>query len=217
MIISDFDKIDVARIQTEAMIDGRLKVMPSCFYNQFKQREISVFCLLNGLYCLPTTELLDLLNTLIMEGSASRNAIEIGAGNGTLGQGLGIPSTDSFLQDNPAIREHYRRQGQPTINYGKNVIKLDGNKAVENMRPEVVVGAWVTHRFNESEPERGGNAFGVDEQAILDQVNRYIIVGNKGVHGTKPIMSKVTRVIEGDFLFSRSLQHAGQEAVFVWD
>lgn len=217
MIISDFDKSKVADLQYECIENGNLKIMPSSFYRKYDQKEISVFCLLNGLYCLPTTELLDLLNALIMERSPSRNAIEIGSGNGSLGKGLGIPSTDSFLQDDPSIKAHYRNLGQPTITYGKHVIKIDANKAVSEMKPDVVVGAWVTHRFDEKEPERGGNAFGVDEDTIISQVNRYIIIGNKAVHGLKPVMNKVSKVIEGDFLFSRSLQNAGQEAIFIWD
>lgn len=217
MIISNFDKTQVAIMQSECFDDGLLRVMPSSFYRQFSQKEIAVFCLLNGLYCLPTIELLDILNSLIMESSPTRNAIEIGAGNGAIGRGLGITSTDNFLQDDPAIRAHYRQLGQQTISYGKHVIKLDANTAVETLRPDVVIGAWVTHRFNEEEPERGGNAFGIDEERIINQVKRYIVVGNKGVHAAKPIMSRVTRVIEGDFLFSRSMQNEGQEAIFIWD
>ncbi len=217
MFISDFDKQQVAKMVEQCLDSGQLKVMPSSFYRQFEQKEIAIFCMMNGLYCLPTVELLDCLNGLILEASPSRLAIEIGAGNGALGKGLGIPCTDNFMQDDPAVKAYYQSLNQPTISYGAHVIKMDANTAVKEMRPEVVIGAWVTHRYDESAHELGGNMFGVDEQDILDHVNRYIIVGNKGVHAKKPIMGKVTQVIEADFLFSRSFENAGQEAIFVWD
>lgn len=217
MYIKDFEKSKVAMMQSECLSEGNLKVMPADFYRQFNQREIAIFCMMNGLYCLPTHELLDCLNELIIEASPSRLAIEIGSGNGALGKGLGIPCTDSFMQDDPVIRAHYASLGQPTVRYGQHVIKIDANKAVDEMRPEVVVGAWVTHLYREEAHELGGNMFGIDEDLIINKTRRYIVVGNKGVHGKKPIMSKAARVIEADFLFSRSLENAGLDAIFVWD
>ncbi|MHD0644224.1 hypothetical protein ACYPKM_01140 [Pseudomonas aeruginosa] len=215
--INDIDHAEIIALATQAMDGDQLKVMATDFYRQFSQKSISVFCMHFGLYCLPTIELLDVLNRLIMEVSPSRNAIEIGSGNGAIGRGLGIPATDNFMQDDPTISSLYQAQGQATIKYGTNVTKIDGNRAVKEMRPDVVIAAWVTHKYDERRPQHEGNMFGVVEEDILKQVKRYVVVGNKQIHKQKPIMPKVSQVIEGDFLISRSLRFPGENAIFVWD
>lgn len=217
--ISAIEGVDPRRIDymVEQCFDGdHLKIMDADFYRGFSQEELSAFCVKQALYCLPTVELLNTLNTIIMGVSPSRNAIEIGAGNGAIGRGLGITSTDSYMQLRPEIKSHYEMLRQPVIHYGQNVQNIDANKAVSTLRPDVVVGAWVTHLYNPAEHARGGNQFGIDEQAILDQVKTYIVVGNHTVHGQKPILDKVTDVITGDFLFSRSLKGRGQDVIYVW-
>ena len=171
-----------AALDLGALDNGALCVMPTAFYKEFKQDDLSGFCLRHGLYCLPTVELVDKINQLILEVSPTRSAIEIGSGNGVLGKALGIPCTDSHMQERPEIRAHYRKIGQPVISYGEHVERLDAEAAVARYRPEVVVAAWVTHKYNEAEPERGGNAYGVDEVALLGQIKRYIFIGNFYVH-----------------------------------
>lgn len=193
------------------------KVVPAEVYQNFTQEELFMFCAQNGLYSLPTTELLDTLNRLIMEVSPTRNAIEIGSGNGAIGRGLGIPATDNFMQDNEFIRAHYDMLKQATVRYGADVIRMDANEAVRKMSPEVVVGAWVTHKFEASDPQRGGNQFGIDEEEILASVKRYIVVGNNAVHSQKPIFEKMTRMIRGDFIFSKSIAGVDQNAIYIWD
>lgn len=216
-LLSDIDRHAVLSLMS-ACLDGRhLKIMPSEFYRQFRQNELSAFCLMMGLYCLPTTELLEKLNSLILEASPERNAIELGAGNGAIGRGLGIRSTDSFMQDDPRIQALYAATGQPPVTYGDNVEQLDANSAVEALRPAVTVAAWLTHKYDPALHDLGGNMFGVDEGTILRQVKRYIVVGNLSVHSKKPIMGQVSQVIRGDYLFSRSINHPEENAIFVWD
>lgn len=198
--------------------DGEVfKVVPAEVYHGFSQEELFLFCVQNGLYSLPTTELLDTLNTLIMEVSPTRNAIEIGSGNGAVARGLGIPGTDSFMQDNELIRAHYRALGQATVRYGDDVIRMDANEAVSKLMPDCALGCWVTHRYSASDHQRGGNQFGIDEEAILASVKRYIVVGNNIVHAQKPIFDKMTRMIRGDFIFSRSIEGVDQNAIYIWD
>jgi hypothetical protein len=213
-------QFDQARIDllVEQCFDGiMLKVMPAAFYRTFTQVELYVFCAQNGLYGLPTTELLDTLNTLILEVSPHRHAIEIGAGNGAISRGLGIPGTDSHLQDTQAMQLYYKGLGLAPVKYGPGLFKLDGNTAVDKMRPEVVVGCWVTHKYSAFEHHRGGNTEGIDEDRILESVKRYIVVGNDVIHNQKPIMDKVTRVIRGDYLFSKSIVGVDHNAIYVWD
>jgi hypothetical protein len=205
------------KLKEDCFDSGILKAMPAAYYAQFDQVQLSAFCVSNALYCLPTLELLDELNRLILEVSPSRNAIEIGAGNGAIGKALGIHATDSYMQTRPEIQMYYQSLRQPTIAYGSHVENLDANAAVERYRPDVVVGAWVTHLFDSSAEWRGGNAFGIDEGAILSKVKRYIVIGNRQVHDKKPILDRVTRVIEADYLFSRSAGASDQNAIFIWD
>lgn len=195
---------------------GQLKILPASFYQGFPQEEITAFCALHGLYCLPTKELISLLDELIDEVSPERNAIEIGAGNGAIGRALKIKATDSYQQADPAIKAYYEAMNRPTVNYGDDVLQLDANSAVDQLKPDVVVGAWVTHAFNPAAAWRGGNQFGIDEGRILNQVRRYIVVGHETVHENKPILARKHRVLRSEGLFSVSAT-PGKLAVFVWD
>lgn len=216
-LLNGYSKAAVAQLTMDCLGGNVLKVMDSEYYRQFKQIDLSVFCLMAGLYCLPTTELINKLNELIMEKSPARNAIEIGSGRGTIADALGIIPTDSWQQDRPEMKAHYASMGQPTVSYGSHVLKMDGNSAVDHFKPDVVCAAWVTHLWVAEDQERGGNMYGIDEQKIINSVKRYVVVGNRAVHGAKPIMPKVSDVIEGDFLFSRSANNSSENAIFVWD
>lgn len=215
--IIDVDHKAVARISAEALSpDGTLKVMPSEFYQQFRQDDLCGFCMFNGFYCLPTIELLDYIHRLIAEVSPTRHAIEIGSGNGILGRGLGIPCTDNLMQTRPEIIEHYSRVGQPVIKYGEHVQELDALKAVSVYAPDVVVAAWVTHTYDPKEHARGGNMYGVDEKALLKKIKRYVFVGNMTTHELKPLLTIPHREIRGDFLFSRG-RVPEDNVLLVWD
>jgi hypothetical protein len=213
-----FDQNRVDQLIEQCFDGNMLKVMPADFYREFSQMDLYVFSIQKGIYCLPTTELLNALNTLILEVSPHRHAIEIGSGNGAIARGLGIPGTDNYLQSSAEMKAYYGLIGQATVSYGPSVMKLDANTAVEKMRPEVVIGAWVTHKYNPLEHHRGGNNVdGIDEGKILESVKRYIVVGNDVIHSEKPIMDKVTRTIRGDFIFSRSVKGVSQNAIYIWD
>lgn len=205
-----------AALDASALDNGVLRVMPMDFYAQFSQADLSGFCLRHGNYCLPTVELVDKINALILEASPNRLAIEIGSGNGVLGKALGIPCTDNHQQEDPAVIALYRAMAQPVITYGPHVERLDAEAAVTRHKPEVVVAAWVTHRYDAAEHHRGGNVIGVDEVALLSQIKRYIFVGNFHVHEHKPLLALPYIVHESDALFSRSLKPEGN-GVVVWD
>jgi len=203
-------------LDAQALDNGVLRVVPMDFYAQFSQADLSGFCLRHGLYCLPTVELVDKINELILEASPTRSAIEIGSGNGVLGKALGIPCTDNHMQEDPAVIALYRTMRQPVVTYGPHVERLDAEAAVARHRPEVVVAAWVTHIYNAAEHQRGGNVIGVDEVAMLSQIRRYIFVGNVSVHQHKPLLDLPYIVHESNAVFSRSLTPEGN-AVVVWD
>ncbi|MBY0575177.1 MAG: hypothetical protein K2P67_01060 [Gallionellaceae bacterium] len=83
-----------------------------------------------GIYCFYSRELVEALAGMI----ASRNCLEIGAGDGTLtrflkNQGVQLTATDNHGWGN-------------TVAYPDWVLKLDAREALANHRPEVVICSW---------------------------------------------------------------------------
>lgn len=192
--------------------DGHVCVLPASFYDGTTTAERMRLCVAHGLYCLPTEELVGHLRGLI----AGHSALEIGAGNGVLARALGIRATDSRMQELPQFQEHYRKLGQATVRYGKDVEKRDAVEAVDHYRPEVVVAAWVTHRYDPTRPEAGGNQYGIDEESIIDRCERYVLIGNEHVHRGKSIWSRPHDIIYPSWLKSRAV-NGTRDFVAIWD
>lgn len=185
----------------EALISpGRPRIMPASYYRAASLDERVAFCVRNGLYCLPTAELVDWLRNKI----AGRTAVEIGAGNGVLADALGIPATDSRLQEDSKIAAVYAAAKQPLVVYGEKVERLNAAEAVERYRPRVVIASWVTHRYRADRPEAGGSMFGVDEEDIIASCEEYIFIGNSRVHAGKSVWALSHERLEYDWLFSRA-------------
>lgn len=190
--------------------DGTLRVLPAKELADVPWVTLRYWCHARGVYGLPTTELVDYVRDLI----GDRTAIEIGAGNGALGRALDIPRTDSRLQEHPRIARAYAAAGQPTVQYGRDVEKLDALSAVRQYSPDVVVGSWITQRWR---PGDGvGNQFGVDEGALLEQVDCYILQGSLTAHNpeNKRIRSRPHRVVRESWVLGRAAP--GNNVLFVW-
>lgn len=193
------------------MEDGKLKILPYDFYRSRDHEELQVFMLKNGIYVIPTQELIDWLKDFIK--NFSKNPIEIGAGNGSIGRALGIRMTDSFMQENPEIKKYYRMMRQEPVHYGEDVEKLEALEAVEKYDPDLVIGAFITHKFNGVD----GNALGVDEDMMMEKVPIYIMVGNLDTHGTKPLLTKGTyNAYPFEWLITRS-DDQSKNRIFVFD
>lgn len=208
MILSRNVSADAVR---EAVLDeqGRIKVLPASEWLAFPWEEVRLFMHLYPIYVLPTRELIDALRALIAPYS---NVIEIGAGTGNIGRNLGIVMTDSYLQERIDIMAYYEAHGQPTIKYPEDVLPYDANKAVRRMRPDCVLGCYVTH-YSAYGP---GNSWGVDFKAILCNVRRLILVGNEKTHGANPLMKVYHKEIEmPDALLTRAGSGADNK-IFVW-
>jgi hypothetical protein len=192
----------LSELDAACLTEGVLRVMPAEFYASRSQDDLMVWCVRRGFYCLPTVELVEFLRAEI----GGESAIEIGAGHGALGRALGIPMTDSKMQERADIAEIYRNALQAPISYPPDVEKLTALEAVEKYRPRVVIGAWVTHRYDSKVPERGGNMYGVDESKLLSKkwVRRYLFIGHERVCGQKPILSRRHTTYRFPFLFSRA-------------
>lgn len=198
---------DISKIRNEAIKGGLLQVMPSSFYKQFTDNEIKFFMHQEGLYVLPTSELLEWLKNNI-----KGITIEIGAGHGALSRALKVPITDSRMQENPAIMLAYLAGGQPPIKYASDIEKLNAKEAIKKYRPNTVFGCFITHIFNGV----NGNAYGVDEINLLQCVNKYIHVGNLDTHRNSALLTLQHTEHYFDWLITRSLNQK-QNRIFIWE
>ena len=159
------------------------------------------FCVASGSYLLPTTELVAALKAAI----GGRTALEIGSGSGVLAKALGIRATDNRMQEWPEVKKLYGSLQQAVVTYGENVEEIDAEEAVRKYKPQVVVAAWVTHKYDPARPYAGGNEHGVIEENIIDNCETYIFVGNSKVHANKSIWARPHTWIEPPWLYSRAI------------
>ena len=191
--------------------DGRLRVLPAEYWATTTSEERALFGHYHGLYSFPTVELVEYLKELI----GDRSAIEIGAGHGVLAEALGIRATDSRQQEQQKYREHYRRVNQPIVAYGPNIVECDGNRAVRKYKPQVVIGCWITHKYDPRRHAAGGNEAGVKEEEIVAGCDSYVVIGNEQVHASKSIWKLPHTIEHPDWLYSRA--HNGTpEFIAVW-
>jgi hypothetical protein len=190
---------------------GRMRVLPAEFWAATTADERSAFGNRHGLYSFPTTELVAHLQHLI----AGRTAIEIAAGHGVLAQALGIPGTDSRQQDKEPWRSILRGSGITTVNYGPDIIELGASQAVRQYRPQVVIGCYVTHRYDPARHELGGNEEGVDERDIVAHCDTYVLVGNTRLHRHSALWPLPHHIEYPPFVYSRA-REGGREFIAVW-
>lgn len=197
---------------------GLLKPMPMHYYSTIPDAHLALCGHKHGIYLFPTNELVEVVKRLI----GPRKAIEIGAGNGCLGRALGIPMTDSHLQARADIKDLYDSIGQPPIKYPKDVIKMGAKEALDHFKPECVVAAWVTQKWHKGVKE--GCLYGVNENEIINKVDKYIFIGNFGVHMGKRVMNRyglaigfvLNRQMDKPVIYSRSLLREF-DAVWYWE
>jgi len=197
-VVRSLEELDAA-----CHVDGLLQPMPSAFYASRDRMELAYWALQRGYYSLPTTELVDWLRPHV-EGE---RAIEIGAGHGALGRALGIPVTDAKVSDRPDVRAYYEKIGQGLVLYPPDVEKLTAAEAAEKYQPSVILGAWITWKYDPLHHDRGGNTFGVDERKLYRKpfVVKYIHVGHERVHARSPMLALPHASFELPFLWARSL------------
>lgn len=191
---------------------GRLIVLPAVFWASTSAVERALLGGRTGLYSFPTVELVEHLRTII----DGRSAIEIGAGHGVLAEALGIPGTDSYQQREPKYRAYYEAIGAAVVPYGPNVQQMDASSAVRHYKPEVVIGCWVTHKYDPRKHARGGNEVGIDELDILRHCAAYVSIGHEAVHKDKPIWDRKHAIEYPPFMASRALSE-GRDFVAVFD
>lgn len=203
---------DISGLDPILLENGLLKVVPAEIYSKIPQEQLSLFCHKNGFYCLPTEELAQWLSQIIDVNST----IEIGSGHGALARYLKIPATDSKLMESEEIKTLYALMGQPVTAYPSDIQKYNAVEAIKKFKPKTVIGCWVTHKYKEEEHHREGNMFGVDEEWVLRNVDRYIIVGNEKVHAKKKILELPHQEFKFPWLFSRSLEQS-KNVIYMWE
>ena len=187
--------------------NNKLPLLHSSEITKYTKEEITVFCHHNAYYQLPTIELIEKLKTFVIDGKT----IEIGSGSGNIGLHLGIPMTDSFQQEKPEYVEIYNKMGQPCVRYGKDVEKIDAINAIIKYKPEIVIGCWVTHKYDKKFHHLGGNIDGINESLFKQLgVKKYIFVGNRNTHKSKIIFNKKNsykdlEIIQFEGILSRSM------------
>lgn len=198
---------DTTNLESLMFTNGLLNVLPSSFYQQYSLNSIQVVMVKYGIYVLPTTELIDWLRTMIIPP-----AIEIGAGLGSIGRALSIPTTDSHLQSDPAVAAYYKMLGQSPIQYPDDVEKLTALDAIAKYTPHTVIGAFVTHLYNGV----SGNPFGVAEEKIITGGCKYINIGNANTHADKPLLQLPHITFNFDWLLTRSGDQT-KNSIWVWN
>ncbi len=196
---------EVADLRPDVLDEtGRLTVKPAHYYAATTARERAVLGHRTGSYVLPTVELIDRLREII----AGRTAIEIGAGNGVVAEALDIPATDNFQQQMPKYKAIYEQAGQPLVPYGPNVVDMHASRAVRHYKPDVVIGCWVTHKYDPDQHEAGGNEIGVDMRDVLMNCKELVLVGNQHTQGQNPMWNRKHQIELPPYVYSRATNGA---------
>lgn len=169
-----------------------------------------------GLYTFPTQELVDWLHSEIDDDPEMEphTAIEICCGTGWLGRSLGIPITDSRLQERPDIRQSYIVQMAVPISYPGDVEQLDALSAIRKYEPEYVIASYCTHLYGTGSL-KSGNAFGVDTRWVRSHCRRFYHIGNDDIHFRDPIMKMPHRRLQFPWLVTRG--NSAHARVYVWE
>jgi hypothetical protein len=192
---------------------GMMKLVAAADIDAIDPLALRHWCHSESRYGLPTVELIDWLRSYLH----GRAAIEIGAGAGDLAFHLGIPATDSLIQNKPEIKRYYEAMGQPIIKYPAWVEGIDGLAAIDKYKPEVVIASWVTQWVDPNNPNPPeGSIFGVKEDVLLSKKVIYLFIGNLGVHRQKAILRQPHRELNLPFVRSRAIDPS-LNRIFIWN
>ncbi len=197
------ENIDTNYLDSILMQNGFLRPVPASLLESIPNNHIIIWCNKNGIYCLPTIELLEWLREQIGES----NAIEICSGNGCIGRSLNITRTDSYIQTTTEMIILYQSMGQKPILPPSDVLRFEANEAVDQFKPDIVLGSFITQKFLDGDTEAriGSSVYGVDELALIKKVKTYIAIGNDSVHGTKRINSLPHSTYRFPWIYTRCM------------
>ncbi|HLO89619.1 MAG TPA: hypothetical protein VK172_00505 [Lentimicrobium sp.] len=187
--------------------NGLLRVMSYDYYKQVPKDVLRYFAHQYGIYVFPTTEMIDWFRENI-EGTA----IEIGAGHGALSRALGIPITDSRMQELPEIILYYQLMRQPVIKYPDDIEKLDAEDAITKYLPDNVIGGYIIERWRPNYEQ--GNHLGVNEHDVIKRAKKYILILNMHDHKDKWLFQSPHKAYKFPWIVTRSEHSANR--ICVW-
>ena len=82
------------------------------------------------------------------------------------------------------------------------------------MGGQKVAASWLTHKYCEN--LKSGNAYGPDEEILLDNCKRYIVLGNSEVHAEKPIMKYKPEIIHNFPGYITRSMLPNYNCVYIW-
>ena len=189
--------------------DNRLRLLPASEYLSQPPIVIQAVGNFTARYVFPTVELIDWLRQRI----GTRRALEIGAGQGDLGRLLGIPMVDNFCQQRPEVKAYYAAFHQVPTFPPVEVERMDAVEAVKKYRPQVVIGAFITHKFRGG---AAGNEHGPVEEDIIANCETYIHIGNDVTHKAKAILGLPHESHCFDWLVTRA-KNPSQNVIWIWN
>ena len=198
---------NISDLKSQVIVDGKIVIHSSEFYHRVGLNKTLLLMLEAGIYVLPTTELIQWLKDNIVG-----TAIEIGCGNGAIGRALGIPFSDSKMQQRPDIAMIYAMMGQPPIIYPDDVETLEASDAIHKYQPNTVIGGFITMRWD----GHTGNPYGVDTLGIVQSGIKYMMIGNTITHKDNPEMKLPHIEHSFDWLIAR-VANQGANRIFVWN
>lgn len=208
MNVAILPTVDTTHLNDLLLEDGAAKPVSHATLQQIPHQVLQVWCVRNAIYQIPTIELIEWLNNRI----AGRKAIEIGSGKGGIGRALGIVSSDNYSQTLPKVRLYYAALKQAPIEPPPFVERLEAEAAIAKYKPEVVVGAFITHKYHEGETD--GNMYGPEEESWMGKVE-YIHIGNETTHKNKRILKYAHDSLKFPWLVSRAIAQT-QNVIWVW-
>lgn len=217
--VIDTSGLDLDRVQELLDMtggDGLIRPVPYEEIRHDSPDTLNMVMKLQGLYTFPTQELVDFLHGEIDDDPnyEPHSAIEICAGKGWLGRSLGIPVTDSRLQEREEIRSAYLQQGAVPIVYPDDVECLDAVSAVKKYNPEYVIASYCTHLYGTGSL-KSGNSYGVDTRWLVNNCRRFYHIGNDDIHGRDPIMKRPHKRWKFEWLVTRGdSEHA---RIYMWE
>lgn len=191
---------------------NRLRLHPASAWQAWPLDARRAWCGHAGIYGIPTTELIEWLQGYCRE----KRCVEIGSGNADLYFHLGIKGTDSFMQVRPDIVAHMVLLGQTPTTPPEDVEKTDAENIVRKMKPDVVIGSWITERFDASRAEVGGNMYGPRTDYIIERCGTYILIGNENIHARNKALRLPHKTFHFPWLVSRAREQT-KNVIYVWE